>query len=157
MLYFRRMRHWLMKSEPDAFSIDDLKRLKKDAWSGVRNYQARNFMKEMAVGDAVLFYHSSCEPPGVAGLAKVVADAHPDATQFDRRSPYYDPKATKAKPIWACVDVAFVRKFGRLIPLEELRGAKALKDMVLLRRGSRLSVQPVTKEEFDAVMKLAGK
>ncbi len=146
-----------MKSEPDAFSIDDLKRLKRDAWSGVRNYQARNFMKAMAVGDAVLFYHSSAETIGVAGLAKVAAKAHPDATQFDRKSPYFDPKATKAEPIWECVDVAFVRKFDRVIPLAELRGVKALKDMVLLRRGSRLSVQPVTEAEFAAVMRLAGK
>jgi len=144
-----------MKSEPDAFSIDDLKRLKRDAWSGVRNYQARNFMKEMKVGDMALFHHSSANPPGIAGLAKVVAAAHPDATQFERKSPYYDPKATKAKPIWECVDVGFVKKFKRLLPLEELRGVKALKGMVLLRRGSRLSVQPVTKSEYEAILKLA--
>jgi len=149
------MRYWLMKSEPDAFSIDDLKRLKRDAWSGVRNYQARNFMKEMKVGDMALFHHSSANPPGIAGLAKVVAAAHPDATQFERKSPYYDPKATKAKPIWECVDVGFVKKFKRLLPLEELRGVKALKGMVLLRRGSRLSVQPVTKSEYEAILKLA--
>src|SRR5688572_24766570 len=149
------MRHWLMKSEPESFSIDDLKRLKKDAWSGVRNYQARNFMKAMKVGDLALFYHSSVVPPGVAGLAKVVAAAHPDATQFDPKSPYFDPKAKKAAPIWECVDVGFVRKFPRLIPLEELRGMKALKDMVLLQRGSRLSVQPVTKAEFDAIIRLS--
>ena len=148
------MRHWLMKSEPESFSIDDLKRLKRDAWSGVRNYQARNHMKAMEVGDLALFHHSSCEPPGVAGLMKVVARAHPDATQFDPRSPYFDPKATKAKPIWECVDVAFVKKFPRLITLDELRGMKALKGMVLLQRGSRLSVQPVTKAEFDAIIKL---
>ena len=153
VLYCAPMRHWLMKSEPDAFSIDDLRRLKRDAWSGVRNYQARNFMREMEVGDPVLFYHSSCEPPGIAGLAKVAAKAHPDATQFDPKSPYFDPKATKAKPIWECVDVAFVRKSKRLIPLDELRAMKPLKDMVLLRRGSRLSVQPVTKAEFDVIMK----
>jgi len=149
------MRHWLMKSEPESFSIDDLKRLKKDAWSGVRNYQARNFMKEMRVGDLALFHHSSANPPGVAGVAKIVALAHPDATQFDRTSPYFDPKATKAKPIWECVDVGFVRKFPRLIPLDELRRMKALKDMVLLQRGSRLSVQPVTKAEFDAIIRLS--
>ncbi len=148
------MRYWLMKTEPESFSIDDLKRLKKDAWSGVRNYQARNFMKEMKVGDRVLFYHSSTTPPGIAGLAKVVAAAHPDETQFVRKSPYFDPKATKAKPIWYCVDVGFVKKFSRLVPLEELRGIKALKDMVLLQRGSRLSVQPVTEKEFEAIIKL---
>ncbi|WKZ28757.1 MAG: EVE domain-containing protein [Patescibacteria group bacterium] len=149
------MRYWLMKTEPDAFSIDDLKRLKKDAWSGVRNYQARNFMKEMRLGDLVLFYHSSTTPPGVAGLAKVVALAHPDETQFEKKGKYFDPKATKAKPIWHCVDVGFVKKFPRLIPLDELRGVKALKDMVLLRRGSRLSVQPVTEKEFDGIIKLS--
>ena len=148
------MRYWLMKTEPDAFSIDDLKRLKKDAWSGVRNYQARNFMKEMKVGDLVLFYHSSTTPPGVAGLAKVIALAHPDETQFEKKSPYFDPKATKAKPIWHCVDVGFVKKFPRLIPLDELRGVKALRDMVLLQRGSRLSVQPVTEKEFEAILRL---
>lgn len=146
-----------MKSEPESFSIDDLKRLKKDAWSGVRNYMARNYMKEMKAGDAVLFHHSSAKPPGVAGLAKVVALVHPDMTQFDSKSPYFDPKATKAKPIWACVDVGFVRKFPRLLSLDELRGVKALRDMVLLERGQRLSVQPVTKAEFDAILKLAGK
>jgi predicted RNA-binding protein with PUA-like domain len=148
------MQYWLMKTEPESFSIDDLKRLKKDAWSGVRNYQARNFMKEMKVGDAVLFYHSSTTPPGVAGLAKVVALAHPDETQFDKKSPYYDPKATKAKPIWYCVDVGYVQKFQKLIPLEKLRAVKALKNMVLLERGSRLSVQPVTEKEYAAIIKL---
>lgn len=156
VLYSRHMRHWLLKSEPDAFSIDDLKRLKRDAWTGVRNYQARNFMRAMEVGDLAFFYHSSCEPPGIAGLAKVVAKAHADATQFDRRSPYFDPKATEARPVWECVDVAFVRKFGRLIPLETLRATLALKDMALLRRGSRLSVQPVTAAEAAAIMRLAG-
>lgn len=148
------MRHWLMKSEPASFSIDDLKRVKREPWSGVRNYQARNFMKAMAVGDLALFHHSGVTPAGIVGLAKVVAPAHPDATQFDGKSPYYDPKATKAKPIWECVDVGFVRKFPRMLTLDELRKVKALKGMVLLRRGSRLSVQSVTKAEFDAIVKL---
>jgi predicted RNA-binding protein with PUA-like domain len=148
------MNYWLMKSEPESFSIDDLKRLKGDFWSGVRNYQARNFMRQMAVGDLVFFHHSSTDPTGIAGLMKVTAAAGPDSTQFDRESPYFDPKATKDKPIWECVKVGFVRKFRRLIPLEELRSVKALKDMVLLRRGSRLSVQPVTKKEFDAILRL---
>ena len=154
VLYSPHMNFWLMKSEPESFSIDDLKRLKRDAWGGVRNYQARNFMRQMAVGDLALFHHSSADPSGVAGLMKVVTKAHPDVTQFDRKGPYFDPKATKAKPIWECVDVGFVRKFKRLIPLEELRGLKALQKMVLLQRGSRLSVQPVTKKEFDAILKL---
>ncbi len=144
-----------MKSEPESFSIDDLKRLKKDAWSGVRNYQARNFMKEMRVGDLMLFHHSSVNPAGIVGLGKIVAAAHPDATQFDKKSSYFDPKAAKEKPIWFCVDVGFVKKFPRPLSLEELRGIKALKDMVLLERGSRLSVQPVTQNEFDAIIKLS--
>lgn len=152
VLYSRHMKYWLMKSEPESCSIDDLKRLKKDAWGGVRNYQARNFMKAMAVGDLAFFHHSSCDPAGIAGLMTIVAKAHPDATQFDRKSPYFDPKATKEKPIWECVDVGFMKKFKRLIPLDELRGMKALKGMVLLQRGSRLSVQPVTKKEFDAIL-----
>ncbi len=143
-----------MKTEAESFSIDDLKRLKRDAWSGVRNYQARNFMREMRVGDRVLFYHSSTTPPGVGGLAKIVAEAHPDETQFEKKSPYFEPKAARAKPIWHCVDVGFVKKFSRLIPLEELRGVEALKDMALLERGSRLSVQPVTEKEFEAIIKL---
>lgn len=148
------MRYWLMKTEPESFSIDDLQRLKKDAWTGVRNYQARNFMKEMKAGDLVLIYHSSTQPPGVAGLAKVVAEAHPDETQFDRKSPYFDPQATKEKPRWHCVDVGFVKKFPKLLPLEKLRALKALKGMMLLERGSRLSVQPVSEKEYATIIKL---
>ncbi len=151
------MRHWLVKTEPDAFSIDDLKRLKKDAWSGVRNYQARNYMKEMRVGDPILFYHSSTLPPGIVGLAKVVTAAHADDTQFDKKGKYFDPKASKAKPIWFCADVGFVKKFPRLISLEELRGISVLKEMVLLERGSRLSVQPVMEKEFAAILKIASR
>ena len=149
---------WLMKSEPDEVSIDDLAAApgKKLPWFGVRNYQARNFMKEMKVGDAVLFYHSSTIPPGIAGLAKVVAPAHPDETQFEKKGNYFDSKATKEKPIWYCVDVAFVKKFPRSISLDELRGMKALKDMTLLERGSRLSVQPVTAEEWKEVCRMGG-
>lgn len=153
MLYSRHMNYWLMKSEPESFSIDDLKRVKREPWSGVRNYQARNHMKAMAVGDLAFFHHSSTDPIGIAGLMKIVAKAHPDSTQFDPKSPYFDPKAKKEKPIWECVDVGFVKKFKRLIPMDELRGMKALKDMVLLQRGSRLSVQPVSKKEFDAILK----
>jgi predicted RNA-binding protein with PUA-like domain len=151
------MPYWLMKSEPESYSIDHLKRDKVTPWSGVRNYQARNHMRAMSVGDRVLFYHSSVVPPGVAGLAEVVALAHPDATQFEKKGDYYDAKATKAKPIWECVDVAYRRKFKRLIPLDELRVVKALRKMELLRRGSRLSVQPVTREEFDAILEIAAK
>lgn len=149
------MRHWLLKTEPGSYSIDDLRREKTTAWSGVRNYQARNFMKDMRPGDAVLFYHSSAEPAGIAGLAQVAAAAHPDETQFEKKGKYFDPKATKAKPIWFCVDAGFVKKFPRLIPLEELRKIKSLKDMILLRRGSRLSVQPVTEKDYETILKIA--
>lgn len=150
------MQHWLMKTEPDVFSIDALQKRKTSLWDGVRNYQARNFMmKEMKPGDAVLFYHSSCEPPGVAGIAKVAGPAEPDPSQFDKKSEYFDPKATKAKPIWFCVPVAFVEKFPALVPLNELRENKELKDMLLLKKGQRLSIQPVTPKEFECVRKMA--
>jgi predicted RNA-binding protein with PUA-like domain len=150
------MRYWLMKSEPDVFSIDTLAEAKTSLWDGVRNYQARNFMmNDMNVGDPVLFYHSSAEPPGVAGLAKVVAKAEPDPSQFDKKSEYYDPKATKEKPIWFCVKVEFVEKFPKLVTLEQLKTAKPLKDMLVLKRGQRLSIQPVTTKEFECVQKMS--
>jgi predicted RNA-binding protein with PUA-like domain len=145
-----------MKSEPDVFSISDLEKRKTSLWDGVRNYQARNFMmNDMAVGDVVLFYHSSAEPPGVAGTAKVVGAAEPDPGQFDKKSEYYDPKATKEKPIWFCVKVGFVERFPRLVPLDEIRGEKSLKDMLLLKRGQRLSIQPVTPKEFECICQMA--
>jgi predicted RNA-binding protein with PUA-like domain len=147
-------RHWLMKTEPDVFSIDDLAKKRVGGWDGVRNYQARNYMKDMRVGDKILFYHSSCTPPGVAGLAEVAKLAYPDPSQFDRKSDYFDPKATTDKPIWFQVDVKFMKKLPRLLALDELRGAPALSGMVLLKRGSRLSVQPVTPEQYDAVLAL---
>ena len=147
-------RYWLMKSEPTSFSIDDLKRDKSTLWEGVRNYQARNLMKEMTVGDDVLFYHSSAEPPGVAGIAQVSGSAEPDPTQFDASDSHYDPKATPSDPIWHCVRVKFKQKFVREVALPELREQKALQNMVLLRKGSRLSVQPVTEKEFKVVIKL---
>lgn len=142
-----------MKTEPSTYSIDDLKRDRKTPWSGVRNFQARNFMRDgMRVGDRVLFYHSSVDPAGVAGLAKVASKPYPDPTQFDRESPYFEPRATKEKPVWFLVDVAFVKKLKRLIPLFELRAMPALRKMTLLQRGSRLSVQPVTAAEFKAIL-----
>ena len=149
-------RFWLMKSEPDEFSIDDLaKSPRKTApWTGVRNYQARNFMRDhMQVGDGVLFYHSSCPEPGIAGIAEVASAAYPDATQFDPRSDYYDAQSKRDAPRWVHVDVRFVKK-TRLVPLDEMRAATALKDMVTLRRGNRLSITPVTPAEWKAVMKL---
>jgi predicted RNA-binding protein with PUA-like domain len=149
-------KYWLMKSEPEVFSIDDLSKLGEAPWDGVRNYQARNFMmNDMKVGDEVLFYHSSSEPPGVAGLAKVVAEAAPDVTQFDKKSEYFDPKASKDKPRWFCVKVGFVEKFPQLVELSRLRDEKALKDMPLFQKGQRLSVQPVGEKEFNWIVKNA--
>ena len=148
---------WLMKSEPDVFSIDDLAKDKTTWWGGVRNYQARNFMmNDMKEGDWVLFYHSSAEPPGVAGLAKISKAAAPDETQFDKKSEYYDPKATKEKPIWFCVQLQFAKKFKNLVSLQELRDNPKLKDLLVLKKGQRLSIQPVTKEHFEIIKKMGG-
>ena len=153
------MRYWLMKSEPDDVSIDDLAAMPKQtvAWYGVRNFQARNFMRdEMRPGDGVLFYHSSCAEPGIAGLAEVASSAYPDASQFDRRSPYFDPKAKKDSPRWFNVDVRALRK-TRLVSLEEIRQQKPLAKMVTLRPGNRLSITPVTVQEWRAVCALLDK
>ena len=149
-------RYWLMKSEPDEFSIDTLQRVGVEPWTGVRNYQARNFMmKDMRVGDGVFFYHSSTAVPGIAGIAEVASDAYPDPTQFDRKSDYHDPASKRDEPRWWLVDIAFKRKFARVIALEELRAhADALGDMVLLRKGSRLSVQPVTSAQWKTILTL---
>jgi len=151
------MRHWLMKSEPDEFSIEDLERAsgRTTSWFGVRNYQARNFMRDgMKVGDLAFFYHSSCPEPGIAGIVEVVRAAHPDATQFDRKSGYYDPKSTRENPRWVNVDVK-LREKTRLVPLEELRTHPELSGMVILRRGNRLSITPVTTAEWKFVTRLA--
>ncbi len=147
------MRYWLMKSEPDELSIDDLARApgQRTAWFGVRNYQARNFMRDqMQIGDRVLFYHSSCAEPGVAGLAEVCAPAYPDATQFDRKSKYYDAKSVRDNPRWVNVDVKFVTK-TRLLGLAELRQHKELAAMRLLARGNRLSITPVDPHEWKFI------
>ena len=144
-------RCWLMKSEPEVFSIDALAEKGVAGWDGVRNYQARNFMKDMRVGDKVLFYHSNAFPPGVAGLAEVAKTAYPDPTQFDPKDGHYDPKATPGKPVWFQVDVRFVKKFPRLLSLDELRGIPAIADMDLFRR-SRLSVQPVTAAQWNTIV-----
>ena len=147
------MRYWLMKSEPDEFSIDDLARAPRHSavWFGVRNYQARNFMRDqMQVGDQVLFYHSSCAEPGIAGLAEVCAKARPDETQFDRKSKYYDPKATRELPRWVSVEVKFMKK-TRLLGLVELRRHKELAAMRLLARGNRLSITPVDPDEWKFI------
>jgi predicted RNA-binding protein with PUA-like domain len=151
------IRHWLMKSEPEVFSIDDLKRSRRSLWDGVRNYQARNFMmKDMSIGDRVIFYHSNAEPPGVAGLAKVSGRAVPDPSQFDRKSEYYDPKANREKPTWYCVEVEFDQAFKSVLPLDEIRKNPELKELPLLRPGQRLSVQPLTEEQFEKLVQMAG-
>ena len=145
-------RYWLLKSEPSTFSIDDLRRAKTSGWDGVRNYSARNFLKEMKPGDGVLFYHSSCEPPGIAGLAEVRKAAYPDPTQFDPQNSHFDPKAKKDNPTWFQIDVGYVRSFRELIPLEALRAMPELRGMSLFKRG-RLSVHPVAEAEWNAVLK----
>ncbi len=150
------MNYWLMKSEPDECSIDDVLAApgRKTAWSGVRNYQARNFMRDrMKVGDGVLFYHSSCPEPGIAGLAEVASAAYPDASQFDRKSPYYDKDSKKDAPRWVNVDVRALRK-TRLVSLSELKQQRPLAKMVTLRPGNRLSITPVTEAEWNHIQKL---
>lgn len=151
------MNYWLMKSEPDVFSIDQLQKDQTTWWEGVRNYQARNYMmKDMQVGDEVLFYHSNATPSGIAGLAKISKVAAPDKLQFDKKSEYFDPKATLEKPIWFCVEIQFLKKFPQLVSLTDLREDSKLQDMVVLQKGSRLSVQPVEKKHFDLVKKMGG-
>lgn len=149
-------RFWLMKSEPSTFSIDDLQRAPKKTtcWDGVRNYQARNFMRTMTVGDHVLFYHSNADPPAIVGIAKVVKTAYPDPTQFDKKDTHYDPASTPAHPRWDVVDIKYVRKLRRPLTLDELRGEAKLKEMVLLQKGSRLSVQPVSPIEWQHILNL---
>jgi predicted RNA-binding protein with PUA-like domain len=144
--------YWLMKSEPDEASIDTLQQQQVLPWTGVRNYQARNFMRDtMRLGDGVLFYHSSCPEPGIAGLAEVCSAPYPDPTQFDANSPYHDPKSPQDAPRWSLVDVRFVRK-TRLVSLAELREHAELADMVVLRKGNRLSITPVTKREWTFIV-----
>ena len=150
------MRYWLMKSEPDVFSIDDLKKMpnKTEHWDGVRNYQARNFMRdEMKKGDMILFYHSNCTPPGIAGIAKVAKEAYPDHTAFDKKSKYFDEKSNPENPRWMMVDVKFVKKFKNIISLNELKEIPELKDMLILRKGNRLSITPVSEKEFQFIEK----
>lgn len=150
-------RAWLMKSEPDVFSFDDLRRRRREPWSGVRNYQARNFMRdEMRVGDTVLFYHSSCEEPGVQGLGRVASAPYADPTQFDRKNDAFEPRATKDKPVWWLVDVAWAADFGRPVTLPMLRAEPRLKSLLMLRPGNRLSITPVTAEELAVIRRLAG-
>jgi predicted RNA-binding protein with PUA-like domain len=153
----RGRRFWLMKSEPEAFSIEDLRRAEDQTtcWDGVRNYQARNFLRdEIKTGDGVLYYHSNAQPPGIAGEAVVVRDGYPDFTAFDPDDPHYDPKSDSARPTWYMVDVRFVRAGKALIALDRLKTIPALESMFVLRRGMRLSVQPVTEREWAVVTAL---
>ena len=150
-----RIQHWLMKSEPDTFSIDDLKRKKQEAWDGVRNYQARNFMRDgMRPGDQVFFYHSNCAEPGIVGIARVATDAYPDPSQFDPKSKYFDAASSRDHPRWALVEVKFVRKLKRTITLKELQAQPALAGMPLVRKGNRLSVLPVSAEDWKFILAL---
>lgn len=151
----QEIQYWLMKSEPDVFSIDDLKNAGFTHWEGVRNFQARNFMRdEMKVGDLALFYHSNASPSGIAGICRVCRESHPDLTALDKESPYYDPKASALKPIWMMVEVEFVEKFTHFITLAELRKNEELKDLRILQKGSRLSITPVEKKHFELIQKL---
>ena len=151
------MRYWLMKSEPDAYSIDELARDKTTAWNGVRNYQARNFMRDqMQIGDQVFYYHSNCDEPGIVGIAEVSKLAYPDESQFDRKSDYYDAESTRSDPRWLNVDIRFVKKIGP-VSLPELRKHKALAGMRILQRGNRLSVTPVDPAEWKYILRLAEK
>jgi predicted RNA-binding protein with PUA-like domain len=143
-----------MKSEPDQFGIADLQRVKIEPWTGVRNFMARNHMRAMAIGDAVLFHHSNATPPGVAGLARVVKTGVVDETQFDARSKYFDPKATRAKPTWDCVSVEYVETLPHFVTMDRLRTEPALADMLVLKRGMRLSVQPVSEAEYETIVRL---
>ena len=150
------MKYWLMKSEPTDFSIDDLKRVKTEPWTGVRNYQARNFMRQMKPGDGVLFYHSNCEVPGIYGIGEVASPPYPDKTQFDKKSKYFDEKATQEQPRWDLVDVGYVRHLKRAIPLTEIREHRDElgEEFALTRTGSRLSVLPVTAAQWKLLLSL---
>jgi predicted RNA-binding protein with PUA-like domain len=149
-------RFWLMKSEPGVYGIEDLERDGRTGWEGVRNFQARNLLRdEVRRGDRVLFYHSNAEPTGVAGLAEVVRDAYPDPLAFDQRSDYFDPKSVREQPTWYAVELAFVERFAAVVPLATLKATAALEKMMVVQRGSRLSVQPVTRDEYETVLRLA--
>ena len=151
------MKYWLMKTEPDVFSIDDLKNdpKKTTPWEGVRNYQARNFMRdEMKTGDRVLIYHSNCKPPGIAGMATVSKECYPDHFAWDKKSKYYDSKCDPENPRWFMVDIKFKKKFKEIISLSDLKEVKSLETMLILRKGNRLSITPLTKKEFEIIEKM---
>jgi predicted RNA-binding protein with PUA-like domain len=154
----RARRYWLMKCEPEAYTIEDLERDGTTSWEGVRNFQARNMMRdEMKVGDGVLFYASNAEPSGVTGLAEIAREGYPDPFAFEAGHKYFDPKSDPENPTWIMVDIRFVERFPEIVPLAALKEAPGLEKMVVVQKGSRLSVQPVTKQEFDTVVKLGRK
>ncbi len=147
------MNYWLVKSEEDCYSIDDLKRDKKTSWTGIRNYQARNFMRDgMKKGDLVFFYHSNSTPMGIIGLAKVTSAPHPDGTAFDKKDDHYDPKSKREAPMWICVDLSYVKKYKEVLTLKEMKLDPALAGMQVTRRGDRLSVQPVSEKHFNHIV-----
>lgn len=148
--------YWLMKSEPSVFGIDDLVKNGSTHWDGVRNFRARNLMRSMAIGDGVFFYHSNADPKAIVGIARVSKEAYPDSSQFDKKSKYYEPRATKEKPYWFMVDIELVRKLDEPVTLDRMRTMPELEGMALLKRGQRLSVQPVTDEEWKTICKVAG-
>jgi len=149
------MASWLMKSEPDVYSIDDLQRDGREMWDSIRNYQARNMMRDdMKIGDEIFFYHSNCKEPGIVGITKVCSEPYPDPVQFDKKSRYYDPKSTKDNPRWILVDVEFVRKLSRNITLSEVKAEKSLEDMILTRRGNRLSIMPINENHWNIILLL---
>ncbi len=146
---------WLMKSEPDVYSIDDLQRDGQEMWDSIRNYQARNMMRDdMRIGDPIFFYHSSCKEPGVVGIAEVASKPYPDPVQFDKQSRYFDAKSDPDNPRWILVDVKFVRKLKRNVTLTEIKAEKSLADMILTRKGNRLSIMPVEKKHWDKILRL---
>ena len=151
-------KYWLIKSEPEEYSIDQLKKDGQTSWAGVRNYQARNFMRDgMKLGDSILFYHSSCEPSAIVGVAEVAKEAYPDPTQFDKKSDYYDPKSKVDAPTWKMVDIRYVSTLANPLTLSDLKKIKGLEKMVLLQKGGRLSVQPVQPEEWRIILGLTTK
>lgn len=150
-----KKQYWLMKSEPSCYSIDDLRKHGRGMWDGVRNYTARNYMRQMHMGDVVLFYHSSADVIGVVGLAEVVREVYPDPTQFDPKADHYDPKATKEKPRWDVVDVAFIEKFKEPVTLSTIKNDPAFSDMLVVQQGMRLSVQPVSERHYRKILELS--
>lgn len=151
------MKYWLIKSEPDVFGIEDLEKVGREPWDGIRNYQARNFMRDgMDLGDLAIFYHSNAKPPGAVGIARVASEVYPDPTQFDSKSKYHDPKSNLDEPRWLLRDFEFVLKFPEMVSLEELKAEAALEGMMVTQRGTRLSITPVEAKHFKKVCKMAG-